>query len=123
MDGQGESPYLPPSSGVVPHERSPMVIPMSLYHPDDHKPDLSVTHVVELRCRDSDTKRIVQVVVWDKCIEDHAIAAGWKQPLGKYDRGKLLGDVLDRIISQASEMYDALGKPFAFELRDGPRAG
>ena len=98
-----------------------MVIHMPLFFPDNHKPDLSVSSIVELRCRDSDTMRIVQVMVWDKCIEDHAIAVGWKQPLGEYDRAKMLGDVLGRIVSQASETYDAQGKPAALELRDGPR--
>jgi len=94
---------------------------MPLYHPDEHKPNLSVRHVIQLSCRDSDTNRIVQVVVRDKCIEDHAIKAGWKEPLGEYDRAKMLGDVLDRIIAQASETYDARGKPTVFELREGLR--
>jgi hypothetical protein len=85
---------------------------MPLYVPDEHKPRPIRVHVVELSCRDSDTHRM--------CIEEHAIAAGWEQPLGKYDRAKMFGDVRDSIISQASDMYDAQGK---VELRDGSGAG
>jgi hypothetical protein len=84
---------------------------MPLYFPDEHKPDLSWSHIAELRCRDCDTERIVPVMVWDRCMEGHAIAAGWPEPLGKYDRAKMLGDVLGSVVLQASEEYDALGKP------------
>jgi hypothetical protein len=96
---------------------------MPLYFPHGHKPNLSVTRFVELRCFDSDTNRIVEVVVWNRCIEDHAIAAGWREPLARYRRAKVLGDVLKRIVSQASETYDARGKPSALALHYGPKRG
>lgn len=89
---------------------------MPLLPSNDHKPDLSVSSAVQLRYRDSITGRIINVLVWDTCIEGHAIAAGWKQPLGKYDRAKMLTDVLDRIASQASRVYDAEGKPALVEM-------
>jgi hypothetical protein len=81
----------------------------------------SIASIALLSCA-ADKNRIVQVVVWDT-IKDHAIAVGWKQPLGAYDRAKMLGDMLDPIISQASERYDAMGKQTVVELRDGPSAG
>jgi hypothetical protein len=84
---------------------------MPLLFPDEHKPDLSWPHVAELRVGDSDTGHIVRVMVWDKCIEDHAIAAGWPEPLGEYDRAEMLAAVLERLILQASATYDAHSKP------------
>jgi hypothetical protein len=89
---------------------------MPLFFPDDHKPDLSMPHLVELKCLDSGTKRVVRVMVPDIVIEAHAIAAGWKEPLGEYDRSKMVYDVLDRVVAAASKTYDAQGKPAVFEL-------
>jgi hypothetical protein len=90
---------------------------MPLFFPEDHKPDLSVPGIVELMCLDSDNPgRIVRVGVADQVIEAHAIAAGWKEPLGEYDREKMVYDVLGRLMVEASEAYDEDGKPAAFEL-------
>jgi hypothetical protein len=94
---------------------------MPLFFPDDHRPDLSVTSIVELKCLDADNPgRVVRAVVWDQVIEAHAIAAGWKQPLGNYDRKAMVRDVLDRVVEQASAAYDDQGQPDVIELHKRP---
>jgi hypothetical protein len=91
---------------------------MPLFFPDDHKPDLSTTSIVGLLCADTQTKRPVQVMVWDQVIEAHAIAAGWKEPLpADYDRKRMVYDVLDGVVRKASETYDEQGHPAVFELQ------
>ena len=93
---------------------------MPLYMPNEHKPDLSVSDLVELKCRDADDNHVVPVVVSDLIFEAHAIALGWKEPLGNYDRTKLVRDALERVVQQASETYDACGKPRVVALQRLP---
>ena len=91
---------------------------MPLFFPNDHKPDLSMSHLVELKCLDSDNPgHVVRVMVPDIVIEAYAIEAGWKEPLGRYDRAKMVHDVLDPVVvAAAGTAYDAQGKPAVLEL-------
>ena len=93
---------------------------MPLIFPDEYKPDLSDAYVVELLCHDADNKRGVRVYVADQVCEEHAIVAGWKEPLGEYDRRKLVADALAGVVAEASRTYDAQGKPQAVELHRRP---
>ena len=90
---------------------------MPLFFPDDHKPDLSISSIVELKCLDVETGQVVRVLVWDKATENHGLAIGHREPFIDANRDRVFLAVLDRIVAEASDTYDRLGRPRLFELR------
>jgi hypothetical protein len=91
---------------------------MTLSMPDGWKADTSDRHLVMLGLVNGAGER-VNVAVWGTAVERHGKAIGHREAYIDANRDKVLAEVLDAVIAEASRTYETLPepRPRAIELR------